>query len=146
MKFQLGIPSWKKLQLYEKHQPTLKIFQLGLKWNSLGQIETSIKVRRIIWKRGKTNQIKDGCSQQKVEITNSSIIQCYFTIITSNACSHWKVPIFKNENFTFDRYVLYFPWNSMKLLNSCKHFMRLVSLWNAIRNVLVNLPSIFFKT
>ena len=39
-------------------------------------------------KRGKTNQIKDGCSQQKVGMGNSSIIQCYITIITSNACSH----------------------------------------------------------
>ena len=39
-------------------------------------------------KRGKTNQIKDGCSQQKVGMGNSSKIQCYITIITSNACSH----------------------------------------------------------
>ena len=35
LKFQLGIPSWKKLQLYEKFYPRLKIFQPELKCNSL---------------------------------------------------------------------------------------------------------------
>ena len=60
----------------------------------------------------------------KFEMSNSSIIQCYITIITSSACSHWKLPLFKNENVTYDRCVLYISWYSMKLLNSCKHFMR----------------------
>ena len=39
----------------------------------------------------KKNQNKDGCSQQKVEICNSSISYCYITIITSNPCTNWKL-------------------------------------------------------
>ena len=39
LKFQFGIPSWKKLQLYEKFQPGSKIFQPGLKYNSLKKKE-----------------------------------------------------------------------------------------------------------
>ena len=39
LKFQLGIPNWKKLQLYEKFQLELKIFQARLEYNSLVKIE-----------------------------------------------------------------------------------------------------------
>ena len=46
-----------------------------------------------------TNQNKDGCSQQKVEIW-----------------SHWKLSIFKNENLTYE------------LLSFCKYFIRLKNL------------------
>ena len=35
LKFQLGIPSWKKLQLFEKFYPRLKVFQPELKCDSL---------------------------------------------------------------------------------------------------------------
>ena len=55
----------------------------------------------------KTNQIKDGCSQQKAEMGYSSAIQSYITLITSNACSYWKLPIIKNKSFTYDWGVLY---------------------------------------
>ena len=64
----------------------------------------------------KKNQNKDGCSQQKVEICNSSISYCYITIITSNPCTNWKLSTLKNKNFAH------------KLLNSCKHFIILLSL------------------
>ena len=37
-------------------------------------------------------------------------------MITSNSCSHWKLSIFKNENFTYE------------LSDSCKHFIRLIDL------------------
>ena len=39
LKFQLGIPNWKKLQMYEKFQLELKIFQARLEYNSLEKIE-----------------------------------------------------------------------------------------------------------
>ena len=38
LKFQLGIPSWKKLQLFEKFQSGLKIFQPDLKYNGLEKL------------------------------------------------------------------------------------------------------------
>ena len=66
----------------------------------------------------------------------------YFKCLQS--LNDWKLPIFKNENFTYDGCVLYISWNSMKLLNSCKHVMRLVNLCNVIRNVLVKSSSLFF--
>ena len=47
LKFQLGIPSWKKLQLYEKFQP-------GLKYNSFEEIE-NLEVR---WNERRLKKVK----------------------------------------------------------------------------------------
>ena len=43
----------KKIQLYEKLQPGLKIFQLGLKYISLEKIENLMKVKMLNRKHGK---------------------------------------------------------------------------------------------
>ena len=77
-----------------------------------------MKIRRLNQKRAK-NKSKQRWLQQKVRICNSSTSYSYITIITSNPCRHWKLSLFKNENFTYE------------LFNSCKHFIRLIGLSSA---------------
>ena len=43
LQFQLRIPRWKKLQLYEKFQTRLKKFQPGMKNNSFEEIENLVE-------------------------------------------------------------------------------------------------------
>ena len=70
----------------------------------------------------KTNQNKDGCNKklnfvilEQVNVTWLSLLQI-LAAITSNFYGHWKLLIFKNENSKYG------------LSNSCKHFIRLISL------------------
>ena len=70
-------------------------------------------------------QIKSKMVAVNKKLKCVNLQQLCYIIISSNACCQWNLQIFKNKNFTYDWCILCIPWNSMKLLNSCKHFMRL---------------------
>ena len=109
-----AIPSWKKLQLSEKLQPGLKIFQRELKYIRLMWIKKlmtkrkHIQIRTMLWKPSAYWYKKNTTEEWWLKLIGKK-----------TSASSWK----KNIRMTKDSFMKF-----MELLNSSKPFIGLISL------------------